>query len=97
MVSKKANAATEITYKMGSLEEPINLLKKDHEVALADLSFFRILTGDYTLPTDACSSYQYLFQKMKEFENEVQTHIQLENNILFPKAVLLDAELVQLN
>lgn len=97
MVSKKANADTEITYKMGSLEEPINLLKKDHEVALADLSFFRILTSDYTLPADACSSYQYLFQKMKEFESELQTHIQLENNILFPKAILLDAELVQLN
>ncbi len=97
MVAKQGNAETEITYKMGSLEEPINLLKKDHEIANADLFFFRKLTNDYTLPADACSSYQYLFQKMQEFETDLQTHIHLENNILFPKAILLDAELAKLN
>ena len=96
IVAKKRNADTEITYKIGSLQEPIDLLKKDHEIAAADLSFFRTLTNDYTLPADACSSYQYLFQKIKEFETDLQTHIQLENNILFPKALQLDAELAKL-
>lgn len=97
IIAKKKNEDTEITYKIGSLEEPINLLRKDHEIAAADLSFFRTLTNDYTLPADACSSYQYLFQKIKEFETDLQTHVQLENDILFPKAILLDAELAQLN
>ncbi|KEY17831.1 hypothetical protein HY04_04645 [Kaistella antarctica] len=97
IVAKKRNADTEITYKIGSLQEPIDLLKKDHEIAAADLSFFRTLTNDYTLPADACSSYQYLFQKIKEFETDLKTHIQLENNILFQKAIQLDAELAKLN
>ena len=97
IIAKKRNADTEITYKIGSLEEPINLLRKDHEIAAADLSFFRTLTNDYTLPADACSSYQYLFQKIKEFETDLQTHVKLENDVLFPKAILLDAELAKLN
>lgn len=97
IIAKKRNADTEITYKIGSLEEPINLLRKDHEIAAADLSFFRTLTNDYTLPADACSSYQYLFQKIKEFETDLQTHVSLENDVLFPKAILLDAELAKLN
>lgn len=97
IVAKHKNAETEITYKVGSLQDPINLLKKDHEIAIADLSFFRTLTNDYTLPANACSSYQYLFQKLKEFETDLKTHIQLENNFLFPKAILLDAELAKPN
>ena len=97
IIAKKRNADTEITYKIGSLEEPINLLRKDHEIAAADLSFFRTLTNDYTLPADACSSYQYLFQKIKEFETDLETHVKLENDILFPKAIFLDAELAKLN
>ena len=39
------------------------------------------------LPEDACSSYKYLFEKMKEFENDLLMHVHLENNILFPKAL----------
>lgn len=97
IVAKNRNAETEITYKVGSLQDPINVLRKDHEIAIADLSFFRTLTNDYTLPADACSSYQYLFQKIKEFEADLQTHIHLENNFLFPKAILLDAELAKAN
>ncbi len=97
IIAKKRNADTEITYKIGSLDEPINLLRKDHEIAAADLSFFRTLTNDYTLPADACSSYQYLFQKIKEFETDLETHVKLENDVLFPKAILLDAELAKLN
>ncbi len=97
MVAKQKNADTEITYKMGSLADPINILKKDHEIAHADLLFFRNLTSDYTLPPDACSSYQYLFKKMQEFESDLQIHIHLENNILFPKAIILDKELAKLN
>jgi regulator of cell morphogenesis and NO signaling len=97
ILAKQRNTETEITYKIGSLEEPINLLKKDHEIAAIDLSYFKKLTDDYRLPADACSSYQYFFRKLMEFENNLKIHLDLENDILFPKAILLDAELAQLN
>ncbi len=62
----------------------------EHEVSGEDLKFFRKLTNEYSLPTDACNSYAYLFDKMKEFESDLLLHIHLENNILFPKALALE-------
>ena len=97
MIAKQRNAETEITYKMGTLEDPINILKKDHNIAAADLLYFRNLTNNYALPVDACSSYQYLFKKIQEFESDLQTHMHLEESFLFPKAILLDQELAKLN
>jgi len=97
IVAKTKNAEAETNYRIGSLNEPISLLLKEHDIANEDLNFFRKLTDNYTLPEGACNSYRYLFQKMQEFENDFKAHIHLENNILFPKALQLDAELAKLN
>src|SRR5690606_31285865 len=97
IVAKTKNSESETNYRIGSLNEPITLLVKEHEIANEDLNFFRKLTDNYTLPEGACNSYRYLFQKMQEFENDFKAHIHLENNILFPKALQMDAELAKLN
>lgn len=75
-----------------NLQAPVNAMMKEHEISGEDLRFFRKLTNDYQLPEDACNSYNYLFEKMKEFENDLFQHIHLENNILFPKALKLQAQ-----
>jgi len=79
----------------GFIKQPIMMMQKEHEIAGDDLTYFRKLTNDYTLPADACNSYNYLFEKMKEFEDDLHQHIHLENNILFPKALELDKELAE--
>lgn len=76
----------------GSIKQPILMMQKEHEIAGEDLTYFRKLTNDYALPADACNSYNYLFEKMKEFEADLHQHIHLENNILFPKAAALEAK-----
>jgi len=45
------------------------------------------------LPPDACNSYTYLFDKIKEFEQDLFMHIHLENNILFPNTLKAEASL----
>jgi regulator of cell morphogenesis and NO signaling len=79
----------------GGISVAIKTMQAEHDLAGADLHFFRKATKDYALPTDACNSYQYLFEKMKEFEEDTFRHIHLENNILFPKAVQLEREMDQ--
>ncbi|MEO8406651.1 MAG: hemerythrin domain-containing protein [Chitinophagaceae bacterium] len=74
----------------GLIREAVFALQKEHLAAEEDLKLFHKLTNDYNLPEDACNSYKYLFMKMKEFENDLVLHINLENNILFPKAIALD-------
>jgi regulator of cell morphogenesis and NO signaling len=72
-------------------------MQTEHEVAGEDLQFFHKITNNYLLPEDACNSYNLLFEKMKEFEDDLIQHIHLENNILFPKAIKLDDELAGKN
>ncbi len=53
----------------------------------------RAVTLNYALPDDACGSYRLLFQMLDEFEQDLHLHVHLENNILFPKAIELEAKL----
>jgi len=77
----------------GKVSPAIKAMQAEHDQAGTELHFFRKTTKDYTLPPDGCNSYQYLFEKMKEFEDDMFRHIHLENNILFPKAVQLEKEI----
>lgn len=94
-VAKKKNPTFQGVSDPGFIRQPIMMMQKEHEIAGEDLTYFRRLTNDYTLPADACNSYNYLFEKLKEFENDLHQHIHLENNILFPKALQLADELEQ--
>lgn len=42
----------------------------------------------------SCMSYRVLYAKLNEFEQDLHQHIHLENNILFPKAVEMETELM---
>ena len=44
------------------------------------------LTNYYILPENACDSFKLLYVKLKSFDDRLQDHIHIENNILFPKA-----------
>src|SRR5690606_35241039 len=72
-----------------SIESIIKAMHEEHDHAGDDLKYLRKITDNYTLPAEACNSYTYLFEKLKEFENDLFKHIHLENNILFPKAIAL--------
>ncbi len=95
MITKKNNPEFQTNYEIGTLEDPISILRKEHEIAQHDLSFFRILTNDYEVPKDACSSYVFLFKQLQDFEKDLKIHFQLENSILYPKACAQDEALAQ--
>lgn len=94
-VAKQKDPSYNSSTEPGFIKQPIMMMQREHEIAGDDLTYFRKLTNDYTLPADACNSYNYLFEKMKEFEDDLHQHIHLENNILFPKALELDKELAE--
>ena len=37
-----------------------------------------------------CNTYKVAFSMLEEFEHDLHKHIHLENNILFPKAIVLE-------
>ncbi len=77
----------------GTVRNPINMMEMEHISAGNSMAAINELSNDYTPPTDACNTYRVLFGKLKEFEDDLHQHINLENNILFPKAIKLEEEL----
>ena len=93
-LAKKQNPSEPLTYEVGTLEHPIGILTKEHQIASEDLNFLRRLTNNFTPPANACNSYTFLYKYLKDFESDLQTHHELENKYLFPKALQLDKELM---
>lgn len=73
-----------------SILPPISAMENDHELVGKLVGEIRQLSGDFTLPENACNSYALLYRKLEEFESDLHMHIHLENNILFPKATELE-------
>lgn len=77
----------------GTVENPIHMMMHEHDVEGERFRKIAQLSSDYTPPADACGTYKVTFSLLKEFENDLHTHIHLENNILFPRAIKSEANL----
>lgn len=76
----------------GSVANPIRVMTDEHDNAASLLTLVRKLSNEYKPPADACASYQAFYDGLREFERDLHQHIHLENNILFPRALLLEQE-----
>ena len=83
--------------KMGSIQNPILVMENEHTGAGDILKKIEILTNNFTPPVEACNTHRALYSKLEEFQTDLFTHIHLENNILFPKAILLENEVTNIN
>ncbi len=81
----------------GTIQNPINMMEAEHSSAGDALYQVRTLTNNYTPPEDACTTYRVSFKELQQFENDLHKHVHLENNILFPKAIALEQELIASN
>lgn len=68
------------------------MMVMEHDSAGELLHKIRRLTSDYRVPQDACMSFQVLYRELSEFEADLHPHIHLENNILFPRAILREEQ-----
>ncbi len=94
IVASKNNISTVQPSSLGSVQGPINMMEMEHELVGKNMEEIRTLSANYSLPHDACASYSLLYRMLEEFEDDLHTHIHLENNILFPKAIELEKELI---
>lgn len=78
----------------GTIQNPINMMEMEHTSAGDILRKIAELSNNYTPPADACNTYRALYHSLEEYQNDLFQHIHLENNILFPKAVKFEQELL---
>lgn len=68
-----------------NLKAPIAMMEHEHAIAGDLVKSIRNLSRNYTVPESACPTYRVTFQKLKEFDEDLMTHVHLENNILFKR------------
>lgn len=78
----------------GTIQNPINMMEMEHTGAGDILRKIAELSNNYTPPADACNTYRALYHSLEEYQNDLFQHIHLENNILFPKAIKFEQELL---
>lgn len=76
----------------GSVQNPVSMMEREHDAAGNALRAMNEVTNGYSVPADACVSYQTLYKALAVFEGDLHQHIHLENNILFPRAVAIEME-----
>jgi regulator of cell morphogenesis and NO signaling len=74
-----------------SVASPIEMMTQEHDAAGALLAEIRELSHSFTTPDGACPTYHAFYDGLKDFEQDLHQHIHLENNILFPRAIELEA------
>ena len=78
-----------------TLRKPVEaIMYHEHDHIQGALETFRELTNGYTIPSNACTSHYLVFSLLKELDEDLVQHIFLETNVLFPKAVRIEKELL---
>ncbi len=77
----------------GSLANPIGVMESEHDAVRALLVRLRDETQAFNAPADACNSWRALWAGLQELEHELHEHIHVENNVLHPRALALQASL----
>ena len=70
---------------MSGLEHPIAVMRADHADHDGDIAAIRKLTSNLSLPQGACRSWTALYEGLGEFIADLEQHIRLENEVLFPR------------
>lgn len=94
MVKAKGEGVNVGAPHFGTVQNPIQMMMNEHTVEGERFREIEALSNGYTPPADGCNTYKVTFALLKEFEQDLHLHIHLENNILFPKAIELEKQLV---
>lgn len=89
--SRESYAALLVRTMRKPLEEIMN---DEHDYVSRFLTQCREWTNNYIVPPDACLTHKVCLLKLKELDNDLLQHIYLENDVLFPRALLMEKEML---
>jgi regulator of cell morphogenesis and NO signaling len=66
---------------------PVSQMELEHEEHGENLRRLREIAGDFVPPAHACTSWRALLLRCEQLEADVMAHVNLENHVLFPRAL----------
>jgi regulator of cell morphogenesis and NO signaling len=73
-----------------TVRNPVRMMMVQHDQAAQLLAEIQEASQDFAVPEDACASYVALYAGLGELRLDLLTHVWLENNVLFPRAIALE-------
>ena len=74
----------------GPLSNAIAFMNEDHDFEDRLLRMMSELTNGYESPADASPKYTELMRRLRRLAADMQCHVQIEDEVLFPQAVLIE-------
>lgn len=93
MIRELAVAQSTPSFHCGTLQNPISVMLREHDVVGELLARLRQLTDGYQSPADGCVSYVTCFAGLAQLETDTHLHIHKENNLLFPMVIRMEGQL----
>lgn len=78
-----------------TLRKPLSIVEKEHAKISDLLQKQKAVTDNYNFPVNACTNHQVIYHLLKELHEDLVQHKHLENNILFPRAIEIEQQLLQ--
>ena len=94
LVESKRQDVKRSTSPFHDITNPIRMMENEHEFAGQGLAAIRELSNNFQPPAEACTTYKVAFMELESFMKDLHIHVHKENNILFPKAIALEKEVV---
>jgi regulator of cell morphogenesis and NO signaling len=77
-----------------SVAHPIFMMEQEHGAADHLMMELSRLANHFEPPSWACATHIALFSGLRQFESDLRQHVHLENDVLFPRAIQLEAEIM---
>jgi regulator of cell morphogenesis and NO signaling len=77
----------------GTIAHPVRMMEDDHQEALTLMADLRTLTNQYTPDASWTPEDAACYSALSRFEADLVAHIELENTVLFPRALDLEEHL----
>lgn len=77
----------------GSIANPIRQLESEHTDAGGAVARLRELTEGFVPHEGACNTHRALLAGLARLETDLHQHVHKENNVMFPRAITLEAQI----
>lgn len=78
-----------------TVAQPISVMLREHDSAEGIMAQIRELTNGFEPPNWACPRNIAFHASLAAFEKDLRQHVHVENDLLFPQAIALEARLRQ--
>lgn len=79
----------------GSIIYPINAMMADHTDEMGRHDHILQVTNNYTAPKGSEPAYQKALDDLRDFRDYMLKHIAIENEVIFPRALTIESELMK--